>query len=295
MHPIVIILPAAALIAGPRLWVRHVLKQYNRKEEDLPGTAAQLARELLDGQGLQDVAVERTDLGDHYDPRTRAVRLNRDKFERKTLTAVTTAAHEVSHAIQHASGYRPFVWRGRLVKLAQVTGEAGFAVLLAAPITALAARKPLPPTLVGSAALAMLGTGMAAQLAAVPTELDASFSRALPMLRAEYVDDDQVADARKILVACSLTYIASSLVAVLHIWPWLGRGSGASGVVQSVVTGRLTTCQPASELPVRSQCPRRKAHRIPVRKRNRGGLLEDALRQFGKPLIRSWLSYSRNR
>ena len=87
MHPIAIILPAAALITGPRLWVNHVLKQYNRKEENLPGTAAQLARELLDAQGLHDVAVERTDLGDHYDPRARVVRLNRDKFERKPLTA----------------------------------------------------------------------------------------------------------------------------------------------------------------------------------------------------------------
>jgi Zn-dependent membrane protease YugP len=285
MHPIAIILPAAALIVGPRLWVNHVLKQYNRKEEDLPGTAAQLARELLDRQGLQDVAVERTDLGDHYDPRTRVVRLSRDKFERKSLTALTTAAHEVSHAIQHATGYRPFVWRGRLAKLAQVTGEAGFAVLLAVPITALATRKPLPPTLVGSAAVAMLGTGMAAQLAAVPTELDASFSRALPMLQDAYVDDDQVADVKKILVACSLTYIASSLVAVLHIWPWLGRGTGAG----------LTACQAVSVVPVRKQRRRRKKHRIRVRKRNRDGLLEDALRQFGKPLIRSWLRYSRKR
>lgn len=285
MHPIAIILPAAALIVGPRLWVNHVLKQYNRKEEDLPGTAAQLARELLDRQGLQDVAVERTDLGDHYDPRTRVVRLSRDKFERKSLTALTTAAHEVSHAIQHATGYRPFVWRGRLAKLAQVTGEAGFAVLLAVPITALATRKPLPPTLVGSAAVAMLGTGMAAQLAAVPTELDASFSRALPMLQDAYVDDDQVADVKKILVACSLTYIASSLVAVLHIWPWLGRGTGAG----------LTACQPVTVVPVRKQRRRRKKHRIRVRKRNQDGLLEDALRQFGKPLIRSWLRYSRKR
>ncbi len=295
MHPIVIILPAAALIVGPRLWVSHVLKQYNRKEEDLPCTAAQLARELLDRQGLQDVVVERTDLGDHYDPHTRAVRLNRDKFQRKTLTAVTTAAHEVSHAIQHENGYRPFIWRGRLTKLAQVTGEAGFAILLAVPITALATRKSLPPTLVGSAALAMLGTGMAAQFAAVPTELDASFSRALPMLRAGYVDDEQVADVRKILVACSLTYIASSLVAVLHIWPWLGRGTGAGIFLQPTAITALTACQSVSDVPVRKPRPSPKKRRLPVRKRKQGGLLEDALRQFGKPLIRSWLRYSRQR
>ena len=90
MHPAIILIPAAALVAGPQLWVGHVMRKYNRKDEDLDSTAAELARELLDGHNLQNVKVEITDLGDHYDPDAQAVRLNRDKYNRKSLTAVAT-------------------------------------------------------------------------------------------------------------------------------------------------------------------------------------------------------------
>ena len=145
MHPAIILIPAAALVIGPRLWVNHVMQQHNKDDEDLDTTAAQLARELLDWHDLKNVNVEMTDLGDHYDPEARAVRLSRDKFDRKSLTAVATAAHEVSHALQHAAGYQPFVWRRRLARAAQVTGEAGFVLLMTIPIATLTGRQPLPP------------------------------------------------------------------------------------------------------------------------------------------------------
>jgi Zn-dependent membrane protease YugP len=237
--------------------------------------------------------VEVTDLGDHYDPRDKAVRLSRDKLEGKTLTAVTTAAHEVAHALQDASAYGPFVWRARLAKVAQVTGEVGFTLLLAAPVASLASRQPIPPALLGSTVFAMLGTGMAAQLAALPTELDASFARALPMLRDEYISATQVKDARKILIACSLTYITSSLVAVLNIWPWLGRRPAMARAQGSGNLAHLTAA------PVVTRGTAAKRHRRvgtrarSVRKSNNTGFTEAALRQFGKPLIRSWIRLSR--
>ncbi|MGD8620101.1 MAG: zinc metallopeptidase, partial [Gammaproteobacteria bacterium] len=226
MHPLLILIPAAALVVGPRIWVNQVLRQSNRKETAYPGSAAELARELLDNNQLQRVKVERTDLGDHYDPQTRTVRLARDKYDRNSLTAHTTAAHEVAHAIQHHGNYGPFIWRMRLGKVAQVTGEAGFVLLLSAPVAAMFNRQPLPPVVISAAALAMLGTGVAVQLVALPSELDASFRKALPMLQDGYIHSAQIGEARKILSACSLTYVTSSLVSVLHIWPWLGRGQG---------------------------------------------------------------------
>jgi Zn-dependent membrane protease YugP len=289
MHPVLILIPAAALVIGPRLWVNQVLKQHNRREEELPCTAAQLARELLDRHRLHEVTVERTDLGDHYDPRARAVRLARDNFDRKSLTALTTAAHEVAHALQHAAGYGPFVWRTRLVKVARVAGEAGFILLLAVPVTALASRRPVPPVVVGTAALSMLGTGVAAQLAALPSELDASFGRALPMLEAEYISAAQVVDARKILLACSLTYIASSLVSILNIWPWLGRPAPAHGALPG-----------AGPVPAAARNPARRADRAhrpgkPARRRARNGIAAVLVRALGKPLIREVLRYTRAR
>lgn len=226
MHPAMILIPAAALIFGPRFWVKHVLNKHSRDDDNLLTSGGALARELLDRNQLPMVKVEPTDIGDHYDPAAKAVRLTRDKLDSRSLTAVTTAAHEVSHALQDASGYFPFMWRSRLVKLAQITGNIGSIVLVAVPATALLTRHTLPPVIVGVTVFSMLGTGLAVQVAAIPTELDASFGRALPMLRdGNYISGKQEEDAKKILSACSLTYVASSLVAFLNFWPWLGRGA----------------------------------------------------------------------
>jgi Zn-dependent membrane protease YugP len=293
MNPVLILVPAAALIMGPRLWVSHVLKQHNRKEEDLPLTARELARELLDAHDLQRVKVESTDVGDHYDPRAKAVRLGRDKIDRKSLTALTTAAHEVAHAIQHASDYAPFVWRGRLVRVARVAGEAGFILLLAVPVTALTSRRPVPPVIVASAALTMLGTGVAAQLAALPSELDASFSRALPMLEAGYIDEDRIKDARKILTACSLTYIASSLVSILNIWPWLGRRPATISPGQLTGAAGLTAMTGSSAGATGSSRRHIGARRQASRRHGRPGKTAGLVRKYGKPMIREWIRFSR--
>lgn len=286
MHPVLFLIPATALVIAPRIWVNHILRQHNLKEGNFPVTAAELAREILDQHQLQRVKVELTDLGDHYDPHSKTVRLARDKYDRKTLTALTTAAHEAAHAIQHADNYGPFIWRMRLGKVAQVTGEAGFVLLLAAPVSAMFSRQPLPPVIIGSAALAMLGTGMAVHLVALPSELDASFRKALPMLRESYISERQANDARKILIACSTTYIASSMVSVLNIWPWLGRGPSA-------LTSRGTVGLIATQ-PARQVTPTRRKRPVQRRQgRASASTLDSVVRLVGKPLIRGWLRYSR--
>jgi hypothetical protein len=237
------------------------------------------------------VRVEVTDVGDHYDPLDRAVRLTRDKRGRKSLTALTTAAHEVAHALQHASHYGPFVWRTRLAKLAQVTGEAGSILLFAVPVAALVTRNPVPPVLIGAAALGMLGTGVAAQVAALPSELDASFNRALPMLREGYIDADQTQDARRILLACSLTYVASSLVAVLHIWPWVGGGRyprrplAAAPPLPSSVPAAAPLASRSGRRPIANPRPSPTTRRVLARRERRGEML---IRGVFKPLIRGW-------
>jgi len=120
------------LVLLPQFWVRYVLERYNRDPEDnFPGNGAELARHLLDRYGLQEVAVETTDKGDHYDPSARAVRLSPDKYNGKTLTAITVAAHECGHAYQHALSEPLFLLRGRLAGsavIAQRIGVRGFLV-----------------------------------------------------------------------------------------------------------------------------------------------------------------------
>jgi len=289
MHPLLVLVPVAALILGPRLWVKQVLKKNNRVETKGFPTGGEFAKELLERHHLHAVKVEGSDLGDHYDPQGKAVRLTRDKIERRTLTAITTAAHEVAHALQDASGYGPFVWRMRLVSLAQITGQVGAVILIAVPAVSLLARQPLPPLVIGAAAVAMMGTGMAAQLAALPTELDASFSRALPLLKDGHLSQDQAQEAKKILLASSLTYAAASLLSVLNIWPWLGW----RGPVRFPRNDTLMLFSHKAELPAQEPTAGlvgttgfRRGKRTHARQEP--GLLQALTRQIAKPLLKGY-------
>ena len=222
MHFIVLLALLLLLILGPQWWVKHVLARYNKKQEDFPGTGGELARHLLDRFHLQQVRVENADaLGDHYDPTERAVRLTPDKLEGRTLTAVTTACHEVGHAIQHATGYRPFVWRQRLARVAQVSERVGSFLLFAVPLLTLITKTPAAGLLMFLAALATLGMSVVVQLLTLPVEWDASFGRAMPILESGYIDGSQRRAARRILRACALTYLASSLAGLLNFWRWM--------------------------------------------------------------------------
>ena len=104
-----------AIVFGPQLWIRRVLAQHGGERPDFPGTGAELARHLLDEAGLQAVPVEKTDKGDHYDPGARAVRLLPQHHDGRSVAAVAIAAHEVSHAVQHARGEPSFARRVTLV------------------------------------------------------------------------------------------------------------------------------------------------------------------------------------
>lgn len=222
-HPIAIVLSSIVLLIGPRVWVERIMKHHNREEEDALPSGSELARAMLNEHEIWDVTVEATDLGDHYDPETKSVRLTHDKIDRRSLTAVVTAAHEVSHAVQDAEGYVPFVWRRRLGKISRVTGEIGAVILLSAPIAALVTRTPLPPRFIAYTAMAILGTGGVAQIAALPAEWDASFRRALPSLEDRYLGVEELRDAKRMLFACSLTYVGAVLAALVHVYPWLPR------------------------------------------------------------------------
>jgi Zn-dependent membrane protease YugP len=291
MSPVLILLPALGLILGPRVWVNRVLVEHDAEDPGL-ATAHDVARALLDRQGLQAVRVEPTDGGDHYDPRARVVRLSRRNYQRRSLTAVTTAAHEVAHALQHASHYAPFALRTRLARLAQVSGEIGGVMLVSVPLTFFLTRQTLPRAFVGTAALGMLGTSAAAQLAALPTELDASFKRALPMLEDGVIAHEQIEQAHRILYACSMTYVSASLASVLPIWPWVGRASAVlhadgGATVRPALVGPATAATgfPApSAASAAAPPPRQPGHRPAPRR------FEGPLRRIAKPLIRRWLS-----
>jgi len=211
-----------AIIFLPQFWVRHVLSKYNQREEkNFPGTGGELARHLLDRFELKQVQVETTELGDHYDPVDQCVRLTKDKFEGKTLTAITVAAHECGHALQHAANEPLFNLRTRTAQWTLWANRIGSFLLFAAPFTVLLTRAPSAGLLNVIGAILIMGFSLVVQIVTLPVEIDASFKKALPILESGYLGSKQIPAARRILKAAAWTYVAASLATLLNFWRWL--------------------------------------------------------------------------
>ena len=210
-----------AVVFGPGLWVKRVLEKCSLPADRYAGTGAQLARHLLNKHGLEDVTVERTPEGDHYDPQTKAVRLTDDKFDGKSLTAITVAAHEVGHALQDRDGYAPLRVRGQLVRASRWVEKLGAGVLLVSPFIGKLTRVPLLSLVMFAAGMATLGTTTMIHIATLPTEFDASFKRALPLLdQFRILKPADRPHARRLLRAAALTYVSASLMSLLNIARW---------------------------------------------------------------------------
>jgi len=213
---------AGIVIFGPQLWSRRVFAQHSAHRPDYPGTGAELARHLLDRLDMKHVKVEMTEIGDHYDPETKTVRLTPDKFRERSLTAVTVAAHEVGHAVQDQAGYQPLAERTRLVRVAQGAEKLGGIVMMGIPIAAALAQTPLAGVFVLFAGMATMGISTLVHLVTLPVEWDASFRRALPLLQQRnYLSTEDEQGARRILTAAALTYVAASLASLLNLWRWI--------------------------------------------------------------------------
>jgi uncharacterized protein len=182
-----------------------------------PLTGAQTARELLDAAGLQQVRVERVDgtLTDHYDPRTRTLRLSREVHDQDSLAAVGIAAHETGHALQHQELYWVLQLRQALLPATQLGAR------LALPLFAAGLLLRVPP-------LAVIGFGLflvllVFQLLALPLEFDAS-RRAGRVLRAQGMVSPQELDGvGQVLRAAGWTYVAAftrTFVQMLRFLRW---------------------------------------------------------------------------
>ena len=222
MPYLILLLIVLLVIFLPQLWVKHILAKYNQKQEDnFPGSAAELARHLLDRFNLQQVKVEKTELGDHYDPEAQCVRLSSDKYDAKTLTAITVATHECGHALQHAAREPLFMLRTRLAYASIWAGRVGSFLLFSAPFLVLIARTPSVAVINLTGAFLIMGFSVLVQLITLPVELDASFKKALPLLQSGYLTPGQMPAATQILRAAAWTYVAGSLASLLNFWRWL--------------------------------------------------------------------------
>jgi uncharacterized protein len=221
MRILIVALLILTIIFGPGLWVKRILARYSEPKDRYSGTGGELARLLLDKNALPDVKVEKTELGDHYDPNDKAVRLSEDNFDGRSLTAITVAAHEVGHAIQDKAAYRPLRIRGILVRGMQKVEKLGAGILIVAPFIGLVTRVPGIGIVMFAGGLLTLASSTLVHMVTLPTEFDASFGRALPMLQQHRILKDQdLPHARKILKAAAYTYVSASLMSLLNIARW---------------------------------------------------------------------------
>jgi uncharacterized protein len=211
----------AALIFGPQFWINWTMRKHGAERPDMPGTGGELARHLLDDAGLENVKVEvAPDRGDHYSPSDKAVRLSQSNYNGKSITAIAVAAHEVAHAIQDRDGYTPLRLRQRLVAKTIMVERIGSLVLMATPLVFALVRSPVVLVLELAAALGILASTIVIHLVTLPTEFDASFKKALPVLE-RYVPAEEMAGARSVLRAAAFTYVAGALVSLLNVMRWL--------------------------------------------------------------------------
>lgn len=211
------------LLLGPQLWTRHVFKRHDAPLAELPGTGGELARHLLTRLQLTDFSVQALETaGDHYDPENKTVCLSPGVHEGKSLTAVVVAAHEVGHALQHFTGFKPLYLRWNLAKYIAFVEKAASVLLVSFPFVALLSKSPLAGGLMLVSGLTVLLLPVVFHLVTLPVEWDASFNRALPLLlEGEYLPKTAEPVIRRILTAAALTYVSASLFSLLNFYRWI--------------------------------------------------------------------------
>jgi Zn-dependent membrane protease YugP len=208
-----------ALSMWANMQVKGSFRRYSQVGTQSGLTGAQIAERILADNGISGVTIEQVagNMTDHYDPRTRTLRLSETVYGSNSIAAIGVAAHEVGHAIQHAQDYVPLQFRSRWVPVANLGGGISMIVIIAAFFMGGMA------TALGSslawAGILLFSTTTVFTLITLPVEFDAS-SRALATLSGRYLADDELAGARKVLNAAALTYVAAFVTSLLTLLYW---------------------------------------------------------------------------
>ena len=207
----VLLIPAMILAMYAQMKVNSTYHHYSQIASQRGMTGADVARYILNKNGLYDIPIERVQgqLSDHYDPRSRVVRLSQGVYDSTSIAAVGVAAHEVGHAIQHDTGYMPLYIRNTIIPITQIGSYVSIPLLILG-------------ILVSSPRLVELGILLFTaivffQLITLPVEFNAS-RRAVAVLGDEAIlTADELVGTKKVLSAAALTYVAAAVTAVFQL------------------------------------------------------------------------------
>jgi Zn-dependent membrane protease YugP len=222
--PIYLVLSLPGLLLG--MWaqarVKGTFNKYSKVRTSRNMTGADVARFLLDNEGLQDVQIEETQgvLSDHYDPRSRILRLSPDVYRQPSVAAAGVAAHEMGHALQHSVGYGPLQFRNAIVPVVQ------FSSMLAPILFVIGFLLRLTP--LAWLGIILFGGAVVFALITLPVEFDAS-RRAKALLHNSGVLMPQEIDGvDKVLDSAAWTYVAAAIAAIGQLLYYLLLMTGGS-------------------------------------------------------------------
>ena len=209
----------------PKFWLSYSMKKGDKELINMPFNAEEFGKLILKENDLSGVKIEETQAVDHYDLNDRTVRVKEGRLEKKSLTSLTIVCHEIGHAIQHNEEYEPLVQRTNLVEKTQWISRLGGMILYSALPLILAKGSfgfiKLSLLLVICSVL----VGVLIHLITLNVEIDASFNRAMPILK-EKIPEEYHAQCNNVLKAAAFTYVIGALTSFLslrYIWLLLSR------------------------------------------------------------------------
>lgn len=223
MGYLIFILPALILSMYAQYKVSSTFNQYSTVRARRSITGADAASALLRSNNLGgSVRIEpiQGSLSDHYDPRSRVLRLSEPVYRTNSISAIGVAAHEAGHAIQHAENFGLLVLRNKLVPVTNFASSASFPIILVG-------------FLMRSGNLIFLGIILFSlvvlfHLVTLPVELDASRRAVTQLTAAGLIADDEISGVKKVLSAAALTYLAATLSAIANLLYYVMIFAGGS-------------------------------------------------------------------
>lgn len=216
---LILVVPALMLAIWAQVQVKTTYRKYSRVPNSRGMTGAYAAQAVLNFYGITDVRIERVsgNLTDHYDPRSKVIRLSDGVYNSSTVAAVGIACHEAGHAAQHAENYAPIKIRNAIIPVCNIGSTIGIPLALIGWIFSFSI-------------LIYVGLGLYAavfifQVATLPVEFNAS-RRAIKVIdETQLLRDDEIGGAKKVLAAAAMTYVASMMVALANLLRLLLRFS----------------------------------------------------------------------
>ena len=208
---LILVMPALIFAMWASARVNSTFKKYSTVGNRKGLTGADVARQILDMNGLQNIIIERVsgNLTDHFDPKARVVRLSDSTYSSTSVGAIGVAAHEVGHAIQHAQGYGPIKVRNAIVPVVQIASYAAWPLAILGVIMSFQGLVDF--------GIILFGVVVLFQLVTLPVEFNAS-SRAIKTLEScNMLDGEELKCSKKVLSAAAMTYVASAAVAIANL------------------------------------------------------------------------------